>query len=1108
MRKLLPALGALVGLTAFAPDASAFSTRLHIALSNDVRQALIAHGTGIPLKLGSYVVTLTEQDKKALTEQVLAFRAGAIGPDNMAFPGMTDPSHALEQDPFTQCQLLYAEAITDEERAYAIGCFLHGSTDAIAHHWVNFLTGETFTLTPITSARKSSWTNVVRHIIAESMIQDAAFAKQPTAFSAGALAHAIPKGFVLRAYLDTASPLWQRMAKHAKTKFDAARAAKPTATLATVIGSAGLATADHLVLSPLYLAEIEASRKQLKVDVQNTVKALQDPTTVDGAKLKVTAGPDGKLGTYDDKTACSASCAALYAKYFTYVGLLAPRKDASGAALPSAFDKISDKLRDDLRLFLPSYMQTVENLSAKLNTPLSAGKDGFDISKADIATAFAPMTGWADGITTIDYETVTKAVVPDWLLEIQDLLNTVGVSVRVPDVIAALLQPVVQPVKDAVKTYVIDEAQTYVNTLVVEYRALLPATKAEYTKRLADAAGPGLKGTMLDNLYTSGLYQHSFNIAAAAIAKHEVVLPLGEVGPATFDASYTPSWMQAGVCEYLRAAIFPLGLDVRALLTVKDGSNPAIIGNVVGDAPVECHDGSLSAFTGTPGVANCTLVGLESLLTSKVGSPSRAYPPTYAAAKATCLNVAVPGLPSPPAPADAGPVDDAGVPVDDAGGDGGPLGATGDEASGCGCRTTAPDHGPSRGGLAGLLVLGVVLSARRRRVASALAACASLGLVACSGDGATSSDDTGTTDAGDDASDTAFVDSDTPETTTDAVADAPSDAPTPAAKLLAALGNSVWNGKQTRAGKERAIELRFRADSLEWAEIKNPFGPARFRELRTFTPDADGKTLRSVVLSPAGWPPNPENGRKDEWTVTISGSAPRTMTLTRKGGATETFTEGEWPKPTSGLTAIVTVFSSTGPTSDAFCGTGSFGTINHKALWDFARGKSTEKSLGTDTVAGARLLNWTDPSGKSFAITDVDGFRTLGGTDLSDQFNFLVRYIGTIKHSGGAFSMRELNDDVEGALWAFVGPKVGSSALSDLFLEVHSKAAADSTADEPATTFAAGDVPVEILVLRCAKTLVSNQYDVQIKLGAGAFQLVGNAPSTPQFDDTLFPPAL
>jgi len=31
---------------------------------------------------------------------------------------------------------------------------------------------------------------------------------------------------------------------------------------------------------------------------------------------------------------------------------------------------------------------------------------------------------------------------------------------------------------------------------------------------------------------------------------------------------------------------------------------------------------------------------------------------------------------------------------------------------------------------------------------------------------------------------------------------------------------------------------------------------------------------------------------------------------------------------------------------------------------------------------------------------------------------------------------------------------------------------------------------------------------VQIKLGGGAFQLVGNAPSTPQFDDVLFPPAL
>lgn len=912
------------------------------------------------------------------------------------------------------------------------------------------------------------------------------------------------------------SPLWQRMAKHAKGKFDAARAAKPTASLATVIGSAGLAPADHLVLSPLYLSEIETARKQLEIDIQNTIKALQDPTTTDGAKLKVTAGPDGKLGTYDDKTACAASCPTLYAKYFTYVGLLAPRKDASGAALPSAFSKISDKLGNDLRLFLPAYLSTVENLSAKLNGPLVVGKDGFDVSKADVATAFAPMTGWADGITTIDYETVTKAVVPDWLLDLQDLLNTVGVSVRVPDVIAALLQPVVQPVKDAVKTYVIDQAQTYVDTLVTEYKAALPTTKAEYQKRLAAAAGTGLSGTMLDHVHASGLYLHSFNIAAAAIAEHQVVLPDGEVGPVTFDASYTPAWMQAGVCDYLRKAIFPLGLDVKALMTVQEGATP-VVANVADDAPVECHDGFLGAFTKTPSSTNCKVVAMSALLSSKIGSVSRAYPPTFGVQPA-CRNVAVPGLPAPPTPPDAGPGDDGGtLPGDDAG-TGTPGATTGDDAAGCGCRTVpSSPTSTSLSGLAGLVLVGALVARRRRaRVALATTLCSvgALGLVGLGGcSGGTSDapgDDAATTDATEETADTgASTDGPTGDAAdADVATDAPVDATSPAAKLLAALGNSVWNGKQTRAGKERAIELRFRADSLEWAEIRNPYGPARLRTLRTFTPDADGKTLRSVILSPAGWPPHPENGRKDEWTVEVQEGSPRKLVLTQKGGGTETFVEGAWPKPTTGLTATVMVFSSTGATANAFCATGSFSSIDHKTLWDFARGKSLEKPLGTDVVAGARLLTWADPSGKTFAVTDVDGFRTLGGTDLSDQFDFVVRYTGTIKHPGGALSMRELNDDVEGAVWSFLGTKVGSSAVADLFLEVHSKAAADSTVDEPSQTFAAGDVPIEILVLRCAKTLASNQYDVQIKLGGGAFQLVGNAPSTPSFDDVSFPPAL
>jgi len=1105
----LVSTGLLLAAVSTAPDAHAYTTRLHIAIANEIRTTLVASGgASIPLKLGPYTVTLSAADAKAITEQPLAFRAGAIGPDNVIFPGMTDPSHAIEQHPFEQCQVLYDMAVNDEERAYAIGCFLHGSTDAIAHHYVNWLTGETFTLNPITAARMSSWSNVVRHITAEAMVQKAAFTAKSTSFGAGAMAHAIPKGFVLRAYFDTKSPLWAIAAKHAKEKFEATRAAKPTASLPTLVSSSGLAPAEQLVLAPLYLDEIEAGRVKLRADVEASIKNMQNPATTDGAKLKVTAGADGKLGTLDDKTACTATCASLYAKYFTYVSMLQPRKDAGGLALPSAFDKISDELGVKLRKFSPALVTTIENVSTKLNGPLSASSDGLDMSKADVAIMFAPLKDWSTELTTVDYEAVTKAVVPDWLQKVEDLMNTVGVSVKIPDIVAALMQPVVQPIKDAVKTYVIDLAEAQVGTLIDEYKKNYATTTSEFDKRLVAAAGS--KGSILANFYDSGLWAHSFNVAAAALARHELVLPEKgtDVGPATFDASFTPAWMQIGVCDYLRKAIFPFGLEVNGLLSTAVGGDVQNA-KATDDSPVECHDGSLSSFTKSPTVINCKVTGMSTLLADPRGSLSRAYPPSLNETKPTCRNLKVEGLPDPPAVPDAGvEPEDTGTPgpTDDAGAIGATPSTTTEESGGCGC--TTPARHTNEGALAFLALAGVVIARRRRSGLAALAMMA----IGCSSEGTTETE----ADAGVDSAlaDTAVEDVVVAETESDTGTMADTrpdvvlpDAGSPAGKLLEALGDSVWNATQPRAGKTRAYEMRFRASTLEWGEIQNPYGPARMRTLRVFSVDADGKTVRSTILSPAGWPIHPDNGKKETFTFELVAGSPRKLKVTN-GATTETFTEGAWPKPTSGLTAFVNVFSTTGKVNDAFCGSGSFGTIDQAAIWEFARGKSTEKPIGSDVVAGAKLLEWIDlSSSDNFAVTDVDGFRSLGGTLLSDQANFVVRYVGKMKHPGGLFKMRERDDDVKDAVWAIIGSKAGTSlGVSDLFLEVHGKAAADSTADEPSTSLSAGEVPIEIFVLRCAAKI--QQTDVEIAFGSGAWQLVGNAPSVPQIDDTLFPPVL
>ena len=689
---------------------------MHIVIANEVRKELIASGgNGVKLKFGDYTVVLSQQDAEAISSNPLEFRAGAIGPDNMAFPGMTDPSHAVGQRPFEQCQLLYEEALLPDERAYAVGCFLHGSTDAVAHHYVNYLTGETFTLNPITNDRQFDWSNVVRHITAESMIQDAAFTLSPELFSGTNLSHKLPKSFIQRAYLDESSPLWQMMAEHAKGKLEAAQQANPGDSLITVLPKAGLAAADHLVLSPLYLREIDDERKAVKTTMENRIAELQNPGTADGATLGVTAGTDGKLGTEDDATACSATCPTLYSTYKVYVAMLAPRFDAGNNPLPSAFDKISDELKSDLYKFLPAYLDTVENLSSKLNEPLTAGSDGFTISKNDVATLAMPMTQWANDITSIDYATLTQTLLPSWLLTLQNALNAVGVNIQVPNIVKALLDPVVTLVKDAIKVYVIDEATAYVEDLTDQYKQQFSTTKAEFETRLQAATPPGASGTILDNFWDSGLWGHSFNVAATAIAKHEAVLPVGDdpvgIGPASFDASYTVAWMQIGVCSYLRDAVFPLGIDAAGSLSLYQNGSilPANIGD---NAAVECHDGSLSSFASTPGVDNCLLVDLEGLVVDPQhrGSVSRAFPPDFGAQPATCTGLAVEGLPDPP-PGTGGSGGGAGT-----GGNGGSSikpATTSTDDGGCGCRVQSQNTDSK--GLAMLLLLGALLTSRRRR---------------------------------------------------------------------------------------------------------------------------------------------------------------------------------------------------------------------------------------------------------------------------------------------------------------------------------------------------------------------------------------------------------
>ncbi|MEM9068416.1 MAG: MYXO-CTERM sorting domain-containing protein [Myxococcota bacterium] len=1117
--RLLQAVVA-IGLLGWGSSAHAFSTRVHIKLSNDVREALIASGDGtIRLQWSDGVVELPTEDADAIVNQPLAFRAGAIGPDNFVFPGMTDATHALGQNPFELCEILYRDAVVEEERAYALGCFLHGTTDAIAHHFVNFFTGETFTLTPLSADRASNFSNVVGHIVTESEIQRAFWRADPSDFDSGALQLNIPRGFVSRNFHDMRSDLWQRMMANTVERLDRTQAAMPDANLLEVVRGTELGPWEYLGLAPRFVEELQMQRGDLRDFVLAEIADMQDPGSARGMQLMVGTGPDGVLSTADDTTACDVSCAELWGRYRVFTNILLPRMDAGGRELPSAYDTISDDLGRQLNLFLPALLETIENLAVVLNTPLSSEDDsGFDLSPALITETIMPMREWVDQILAIDFDLLANAITPSWYRRLESLFASLGVDIRIGSLLEVLFGPQLDQIRTLIEEQVIGVAQTFLEDLTADLRAMGPEWEARVGSQLAASAPMGAGGHALDRVTESGLFAYSFNLVSATLANHELVVSMNEVatGAASFDASYTHHWTQAGLCDYLQGEIFPEGTSVGAVLSIRTDEMffPA---GAEEDSPVECHNGSLSMF-GEPTRESCMVTTLESLFDDPTGSISRSYPPMWAAIMPQCRDIRVPGLPDPPDRPDAGPGDRDGGTTGDDGGTTGPDGGMMMMSSGgCGgCSTTSGDT-PG-----GLFLVMLLLFGWRRRAGVALAALLAFG-VGC-GDDSTPERDAGV--------DSAVVDAAREDSATgmDAAmdsggmdADMEMDAgPDRRRELLDALGSSTWNSLQSRTEGEdlveRAYEMRFEAGSLEWAEIRNPFGPARFRTLRSFSVMADGRTIESIILSPDGWPPHPRNGARETWEIEVVAGDPRILRLTNTDtDATEEFAEGEWPAPTEGLTAEVRVFGASGPIWDSFCGAGglldSFSVEEAQAFWEFARGESPEPDTGFDVVAGARLLEWDDSSdgANDFSVTDLDGMDRLGGTTLTTQFNWAVRYTGSITHPGGAFEARENDDRLEDGLWMFAQDGVGGSSFtSDVLLEVHNWANPDRTDDEVRISPdpAAGAVPFEVIAVRCGMPFAGKEMRAELRLGGGAWMLVGEQPSTPIINDDLFPPAL
>ncbi len=738
--KRLAWLSALAGAYLLPGTASAYSVKVHIHLANEVRDELIRNWDAVGCTEGEdawcgkpairllgpgeetrYVV-VDEANAQAIRDNPEFWRGGAIGPDNTVFPGMTDPSHAWHFAPFSQCQAMLDTAADGEERAYALGCFLHGITDNNVHHVVNYFTGETFTLFPKDAAQDGelafSLINVVRHMTVEGKIEKALESARPEAFTDEKLRHRIAGDLYRRVYLDTSEGgrgLWHWFAGSlVERKNDALRAAQldgfdpnlhledsienirengnaieldgrvvdayieflSTGGSVDVLEPGGLAPHDYVLLLPEMIEDI---------------KRLLDIAEAHGVGRL-----DATLAEWEAEGECSLTCPILRTRKELYEHVFAARGTGR-----SRFGEAVDLKKSELDEVLDGYIGTVERLS---NLVVTKGVGGVGIS--DLQFAMRPLTDAIDEVTDFPYE----VLFPEWAVDVIDNVAP----------LQDFLHRSFALVTEEFKKQIVARMTEYTEHLRAQLLALTPQAVQHLhakARELGDIARAQLDeaklaalGIDLDDadaalasFETSVLYMNSFNSIAGALANQEVVFSQAPTsffggGPVSFDASYQVGYTQLSVCDDLASVFYPCGTSAIESLQ-GDYEACETLGAVTPEMEphVECHDGKASEWEDDPNPAQCVSRELDQIIGPEeghLGSYTLAFPPELADRGPECFAPIVPGV------NDEGKLDDVGD---------GDADASGDEA-GCGC-TSAPEAPSS----AWMLLLFGGLIARRRR---------------------------------------------------------------------------------------------------------------------------------------------------------------------------------------------------------------------------------------------------------------------------------------------------------------------------------------------------------------------------------------------------------
>ncbi|MBV1858463.1 MAG: MYXO-CTERM sorting domain-containing protein [Nannocystaceae bacterium] len=727
---------------ALIPDsADAYSVKVHIHIANEIRAELVRNWDALDCDptedaycgkpairlLGpgdeTRFVILSEENAQAIRDNPEFWRGGAIGPDNTVFPGMTDPSHAWHFAPFSQCQAMLDATTDSAERAYALGCFLHGITDNNVHHVVNYFTGETFTLFPKDAAQDGelefSLLNVVRHMTVESKIEAALEEARPDAFTTDKLTHRIATDLYRRVYLspdEEGRGLWHWFAGGlVQRKNDALRAAQldgfdPNMHLETSIEDIResgatieldgrvmdayiefLSTGGSVqVLEPGGLAPYHYVL--LLPELVEDVKRLLDIAQAHGeVKLATT------LAQWQADGECSLTCPLLRGRKELYEHLFAEQNGG-----PSRFQQAVDLKKQELDGVTLGYVETVEKLSNLILTKGAAA-----LTAQDISMALAPIETAIDDVSDFPYE----LLFPSWAV---DVIDSVGP-------LREFLEGSVRLITEQFKEQILARMSEYTTLLKNQLLSLTPQAvedlheKARQLRDIAvsqvdqarlDALGLDLSNAdaALKNFGTSVLYMNSFNSVAGALANQEVVFSQAPTsfhggGPVSFDASYQVGYTQLSVCDDLAKVFYPCGTSaIESLQGNFEACEKLDIISPEMEPNVECHDGDAVDWVDDPNPAQCVRREFDEVLGPEeghLGSYSLAYPPELADRGPECFSPVVPGI-----TAQDGSFDDIG---------GTQMEDMGDGESGCGC--TSGNDSPA----AGLLMFAIAGLLRRRR---------------------------------------------------------------------------------------------------------------------------------------------------------------------------------------------------------------------------------------------------------------------------------------------------------------------------------------------------------------------------------------------------------